>query len=71
MKRSEFKELIGTLFVWISIFYTFGLCLIASKGEHYVQTTLKGLVGIIAGWIVVIVIIWRLFPEGRKNKKVE
>ena len=74
MKRSEFKELIGTLFVLFvrgSIFYIFTLCLIASKGEHYIQTTLTGLIGLITGWVVVIVMIWKLFSKRRKDKKVE
>ena len=68
MKLSELRQLVGNLVVVGNILYTFGLCIIASGSGHYIQTTLKGLIGFLIGWGILIVLVWKLPPRKRGKK---
>ena len=69
MKNQLLRELISTLMTWGTIVYVFFLGLIAVESGRYVEVMLKGLMGLVIGWILVIIVVSRYFL--RKKKKVE
>ena len=57
MTKRQLKELTLSLSTWGSIIYVFIVALVAVGSGNYIGLILKGLIGLVIGWIIIIPII--------------